>query len=400
MADSRRDSPIILLNYEYPPLGGGAAGATAAMAAELARDGAATLVVTSAFTGQPRREITAEGAEIIRIPTLRRRADRSGVLEMLVFMAASLAFLPFIVGRLIRQGRTPRGVVAFFGLPCGPAAWLVKLLFDIPYVVSLRGGDVPGFQYDGIGLYHRLAGPAIGFLWRRAAAVVANSDGLADLARRFAPDVTVDVIANGVDAVRFAPAAIRDAGATASKGAAPLRLIVVGRLVRQKGVDVIMQAMTRMVSPSVLTVVGDGPARGDLAAQAAALHLTDRVRFVGWLARGALPGAYRAADAMVFPSRDEGMPNVVLEAMACGLPVVGTDIPGTREAVVHGETGALAAVDDADAIAAMLDELAADPARRAAMGAAGRARAQRVYSWSAAARRYAAYFGDAASGKS
>lgn len=411
------DAPLILLNYEYPPLGGGAAGATAAMAAETARDGVPTIVVTSAFAGMPRREITPDGVEIIRIPTLRRRADRSGVAEMLVFLASSLFFLPLIVGRAIAAGRRPRGIVAFFGVPCGPAAWLVKALFGVPYVVSLRGGDVPGFQYEGIGLYHRLAGPAIGFLWRRAVAVVANSDGLADLARRFAPDLSIDVVPNGVDADRFSPVppALSDenrphesgpredasrkdasgAGAGGSNEKPPLRLIVVGRLVRQKGVDVILRAMARMTAPSTLTVVGDGPARAELTAQAAAAGLAGRTVFTGWLPRAALPDAYRAADVMVFPSRDEGMPNVVLEAMASGLPVAGTDIPGTREAVVHGETGFLAAVDDVAAIADALDGLAADPARRSAMAAAARARAVREYSWRTTARRYVGFFAGA-----
>lgn len=386
---------LLLVNYEYPPLGGGAANATANMARELAVQGVEVTVLTAAFGTLPRRETTPAGVRIHRIPSLRRRADRSSVVEMLAFLALSL---PAAV-RLARAWR-PDATIAFFGVPGGPAGWLLKALLGVPYVVSLRGGDVPGFQYDGIALFHRLAGPMIGFLWRRAAAVVANSDGLADLARRFAPDVPVTVVANGVDATLFrpvdSPSPPRGEGwgegetpATGFPGA-PLRLLVVGRLVRQKGVDLILEAMARTSIPLDLTVVGDGGARAALEAQAAALGLQTRVRFAGWLERTALPDAYRAADLFVFPSRDEGMPNVVLEAMASGLPVAATDIAGNRDLVVDGETGFLLPVDDVAALAAALERLAADPDLRRRMGAAGRARAVERFSWAAVATAYRA----------
>jgi glycogen(starch) synthase len=371
---------LLLVNYEYPPLGGGAANATANMARELAMQGVEVTVLTAAFGALPRRETTPAGVRIHRIPSRRRRADRSSVVEMLAFLALSLP-----AAALLARRWRPDATIAFFGVPGGPAGWLLKALSGVPYVVSLRGGDVPGFQYDGIALFHRLAGPVIGFLWRRAAAVVANSDGLAGLARRFAPDVPVTVVPNGVDAALFRPA-----DAPSLPSSAPLRLLVVGRLVRQKGVDLILEAMARTPVPLDLTVVGDGGVRPALEAQVAALGLGERVRFAGWLERTALPDAYRAADLFVFPSRDEGMPNVVLEAMASGLPVAATDIAGNRDLVVDGETGFLLPVDDVAALAAALERLAADPDLRRRMGAAGRARVVERFSWAAVATAYRA----------
>ncbi|NYZ17918.1 glycosyltransferase [Azospirillum sp. RWY-5-1] len=404
---------LLLVNYEYPPLGGGAANATANMARELAMQGVEVTVLTAAFGALPRRETTPAGVRIHRIPSLRRRADRSSVVEMLAFLALSLP-----AAALLARRWRPDATIAFFGVPGGPAGWLLKALSGVPYVVSLRGGDVPGFQYDGIALFHRLAGPVIGFLWRRAAAVVANSDGLAELARRFAPDVPVTVVPNGVDAALFRPLSPPSPprgegwgeGETPATGfpapragaepphpalspegrgfTAPLRLLVVGRLVRQKGVDLILEAMARTPVPLDLTVVGDGGARPALEAQAAALGLQTRVRFAGWLERTALPDAYRAADLFVFPSRDEGMPNVVLEAMATGLPVAATDIAGNRDLVVDGETGFLLPVDDVAALTAALERLAANPDLRRRMGAAGRRRVVERFSWAAVATAY------------
>ncbi|PGH59153.1 glycosyl transferase [Azospirillum palustre] len=376
---------LLLINYEFPPLGGGAANATDNTACELAALGEEVLVLTSAFGDLPRVERRADGVEIRRIPTLRRRRDRSSVVEMLAFLASSLVMAPWIAARW-RADAT----VAYFGLPCGPAAWMVKALSGVPYVVSLRGGDVPGFQYDGISLYHRLAGPVIGWLWRRSSAVVANSDGLAGLARRFAPDQPIAIIPNGVDATRFSPA---DAGpADAGNAGDRLSLLFVGRVVRQKGLDVLFEALASlpdgMRSRIGLTIVGDGPARPELEAQAARLALSERIVFRGWLGRDELPAAYRAADAFVFPSRDEGMPNVVLEAMAAGLPVVATRIAGNRDLVVEEETGLMLDADDTPALAAALARLAEDPALRRRLGEGGRRRVVEHFSWRAVAAAY------------
>lgn len=373
---------ILLINYEFPPLGGGAANATDNTARELVALGHAVLVLTSTFDGLPRLERRADGVEIHRIPTLRRRRDRSSILEMLVFLASSLVTVPWAAARW-----RPDATIAYFGLPCGPAAWMVKALCGVPYLVSLRGGDVPGFQYDGLSLYHRLAGPMIGWLWRRSAGVVANSEGLADLARRFAPDLPIAIIPNGVDATRFTPSP--QGGGTD----AGLTLLFVGRVVRQKGLDVLLEALATL-PPSLrdrlsVTIVGDGPARAELQDQAERLGLADRILFRGWLGRDALPDAYRAADLFVFPSRDEGMPNVVLEAMAAGLPVVATRIAGSQDLVVDGETGLMLEVDDRTALAAALARLAGDADLRRRLGGQGRRRVVERFSWRAVATAYA-----------
>jgi glycosyltransferase involved in cell wall biosynthesis len=105
--------------------------------------------------------------------------------------------------------------------------------------------------------------------------------------------------------------------------------------------------------------------------------LKQRVRFLGY--RGDVPALMRAADIFTLPSHREGMPRSVIEAMMTGLPVVGTNIRGTREEIVDGETGALVPVNDSRALGAALARLAADPALRAAWGARGRERALTLY---------------------
>jgi glycosyltransferase involved in cell wall biosynthesis len=370
---------ILLLNYEYPPLGGGAGNATANMAREMAALGHTVQVITAAYGDLPRRE-TVDGFAIWRIPAVRRFADHCSPLEMLSFMISAGVALPIMARRF-----RPAACVAFFGIPCGPAAWMLGKLCDVPYIVSLRGGDVPGFQPYDLARYHKLTGPLIRFLWRGAAAVVANSQGLAELARKSAGDTPIRMIANGVDTQRFQPAVD-----TLHDG--PVRLLFVGRVVRQKGLDVLLDALSRLPDTASfeLTIIGDGPLRAELAAQAARLGLDQRTHFVGWVGREDMPGALGRADVFVFPSRDEGMPNAVLEAMAAGLPVAATRISGNEELVADGETGFLVPPDDPAGLAAVLTRLVGDRSLCRRLGAAGRDKVVREYSWRIVAERYIA----------
>jgi len=367
---------IVCLNYEYPPLGGGAGNATAYLAREMAGLGAKVLTVTSSFKGLPALE-ERDGYAIRRIPSLRGHADHCRPYEMAAFMASACLYLP----KLVREFEA-EAVIAFFGAPCGPAALWAKKRLGVPYIVSLRGGDVPGFQPYDLKNYHRLTAPVIHAVWRGAAHVVANTAGLRDLALSTSGGVPVKIIPNGVDPAVFHPADARPDG--------PARLLFVGRVVRQKGLDVLLDALAGLGNAPdwSLDVVGDGPARVELAARALRLGLTERVRFLGWRGREEMPGLFRSADAFVFPSRDEGMPNAVLEAMASGLPVAATRISGNEELVRHGETGFLVPPDDPGALGEALTRLLAKPGLRADMGAKARTLAETVYSWKAAAKAY------------
>lgn len=373
---------LLFINYEYPPLGGGAATASRSLIREWTAMGCEVETLTSHFPGLPRRE-QIDGAAIRRLWAARRRRDRGRIGEMSLFMAGAT-----LVGLGTALRRRPDAVIAFIGIPGGPPAWLINRLTGVPYIVALRGGDVPGFRCEGIDAFHRLLAPFTRKMWRDAAAVTANSAGLATLARAFAPDVDVSVIHNGVDATLFHPAA--DTADAAEPGAdRPVRLLAVGRLTAQKGVDVLLDALAQPgLKRAVLDVVGDGDWRGRLEAQAERLGLAERVNFLGWRDRDALAAVYRAADVFVLPSRDEGMPNVLLEAMASGLPAAASRVAGAEDLVAEGETGFLVRPEDPGALAAALKRLVDDAALRRAMGAQGRARAENLFSWRAAAAAY------------
>lgn len=370
---------LLLINYEYPPLGGGAATATAALAREFARRGLEVTVLTSAFRGLP--PVTRDGTLTVRrVPTWRRHPNQSNVLEMIVFMLSAGLHV------LARSNDRPEATLAFFGIPGAPVAWWLKALREVPYVISLRGGDVPGHQPNQLARHHRLTRPLITFLWRRARAVVANSEGLRREALLHMPTLNIPVIPNGVDTRHFVPRA-----APLPTPPTTCQLLFVGRLSAEKGLAGLLTVLARLTHlPWSLRLVGEGPERPALEAQAQTLALQSRVTFSGWVAREQLPACYQAAELFVFPSTDEGMPNTVLEAMACGLPVVAMRIAGCEDLVVDGETGMLLPPGDDDALAKALDALLTDSARRTRYGTAARQRVEHHFAWARAADAYLA----------
>ena len=305
-----------MINYEYPPLGGGAGTATRETALALARLGHAVTVLTSGFRGLPPQENDG-GVSVIRVPTLRRHAGHSTPFEMAVFTLSALRRAPAVAAAF-----RPDVAVCWFSIPSGIVGRRLLHRTGVPYMVSLRGGDVPGFHPGALAAWHRLTLPMTRGIWRSAAAVTTNADNLRQLALRVAPGLDITVIPNGVDTERFHP--------VAEKQPDPARqtVLFVGRLNSQKGLDALLSALGRIrdrpPSDFHLVLAGAGPEENRLKEQAGKLGLSNMVEFRGWIPPERIPGIYREADFLVLPSRDEGMPNVALEAMASGLPVITT----------------------------------------------------------------------------
>ena len=367
---------ILLLNSEYPPIGGGAGNASANLAHCLVEMGHTVTVVTSRFANLPHRE-QEENLTILRIPALRRKQDRSGAVEQIIFiLSASFSGL-----NLVRQLK-PDSTLAFFGVPSGAVALLIKWVTDIPYVVSLRGGDVPGFRPYDFGTYHKLIAPMLRIIWKNAFTIVANSNGLHDLALKFDSRFEIPIIPNGVDLEMYKTR-------SQEEGAMP-RLLSVGRIVHQKGLDLAMHALSGLKDLDwEWRIAGDGPQIDFLKLLANQLSIADRVQFLGWQSREQLIEQYQQASLFLFPSRHEGMPNAVLEAMASGLPVIASRIAGNEELVVDGETGLLFPSENVDALRIALRQLITDASLCRNMGAASRRRVENHYSWESAAKQYA-----------
>lgn len=170
------------------------------------------------------------------------------------------------------------------------------------------------------------------------------------------------------------------------------RLLFVGRLNAQKGIELLLRALAAMRTRPQLDVVGDGPDAESMRALASSLGIADLVTWHGALPQTALPDPYRRAAALVVPSRDEGLGLVAVEAQLCETPVIAFDSGGLRDIIEHGATGILVRDFSADALARATDELLGSPDHAAALGAAGRRAALAVFSPDAVARSYDAIY--------
>ena len=268
-------------------------------------------------------------------------------------------------------------------MPSGAVAWLLKTVYKIPYIVSLRGGDVPGFRPYDFKTFHKLIGPFLRVIWHGASAVIANSQGLRALARAFDSSIEIPIIPNGVDGSRFD---------TAPRDWSAPRLLSAGRIVYQKGLDLGLRALAQLKDLDWhWSIAGDGPQMEPLQSLARELGISERVTFLGWQSKEDLAQAYQQANLFLFPSRHEGMPNAVLEAMSSGLPVVATRIAGSEELVLDGETGLLVPSEDVDALRDALRTVLSDAVLREKMGTASRLRVEREYSWESVALQYSEY---------
>ena len=367
---------VLLLNSEYPPIGGGAANATRQLLHALSREDIDVDLVTAGTTSAA---ATAQYAERIRIFT-----EPIGQRETTYHVQSHLHLIRYYlrarrrVRALLREQRYDL-VHAFFTVPAGRIAFETRR--RVPYLISLRGADVPGFSDKYASIYGLLK-PFIRQIWHGAGRVVANSEGLRELARVTDPGQEIDIIPNGIDTSMFTPGDRDGAGGT-------FRLLTVARLTARKGLHLLLPAL-REEPTWQLTIVGDGEERERLGRQAQALGIADRVQFAGRLQHGELPEIYRAHDLFVLPSSNEGMSNTVLEALASGLPIVTTDTGGAQELITPENGIALASVTP-QTLHDVIDRLRADETLRRTAGAASRRIAER-FSWEAVAKAYLAHY--------
>jgi glycosyltransferase involved in cell wall biosynthesis len=366
---------ILVINSEYPPIGGGAGNASAHITAQFEKLRYQVTVVTSRFGKLPYKEQRGN-ITIYRIPSIRRRQDRSNPLEQIIFiLSASFWTLSWV-----RQFK-PTATLAFFGVPSGAVAWLLKMIYRTPYIISLRGGDVPGFRPYDFHFYHKLIAPFLRMIWKNASAVVANSNGLRQLANTFDSRFEIPIIPNGIDLELYK---------TTDRDWLIPRLLSVGRIVHQKGLDLAMHALGGLKDINwEWRIAGDGPQMQALQSLAEELGIDDRVFFLGWQSREQVIESYKQSNVFLFPSRHEGMPNAILEAMASGLPVVASCIAGNEELVTDGKTGYLVPEEDIKSLQSALKKILNDSALRQQMGIASRRRMEENYSWESTARQYA-----------
>jgi glycosyltransferase involved in cell wall biosynthesis len=340
---------ILVLCYEYPPLGGGGGRVAQSIATEMVKRGHEVRVQTAALGWRSVRE-QIDGVEIFRTASGRRAPDTCRVHEMAAYCATS--FFPTL--RHIREWR-PDVIHAHFAMPTGLLAWAVHRLTGVPYVLTAHLGDVPGGVPEQTDTLFKYIGPLARQVWHHAAAATAVSSFVQELAER-AYGRKVERILNGID---LGGEGVR---CQVSGVSAPPHLVFVGRFSEQKQPRLFTEALAQLgVQAWRATIIGDGPHRLAVEESIARHGLGERVHLTGWLDAPEVQRVLAGADVLVMPSLSEGLPVAAIEALKHGLAIVASDIPGLRDVLADGVNGRVFPVGDAAALTQRLGELLTKP---------------------------------------
>jgi glycosyltransferase involved in cell wall biosynthesis len=359
---------ILVLCHEYPPIGGGAATVAHSLDREYATDNSVT-VISMGFDQLPAHQ-DINGIEIFRLPCGRRRKEMASVPEALrwSWKAKRLA-------QKLHQEEPFDIVHAHFIMPAGIVAHSLKKKVKIPFIITIHGSDVPGYNRERLKAAHFFARIWWKSICRSADRIVAPSDSIRQLLKKSIGGISVNHIPNGFAEDRFQPLVKEK------------RILLCSRLVERKGIHYFLEAVKNIQLPEwEIDIVGDGPQYDRLAK--IALQSKAKVNMLGWIGNDDLLLAelYGKAMIFVFPSEWENSPMVLLEAMGAGCAVITSDIAGNPEIIA--ETGILVTPCDAAALQKAVIKLTEETSLCAELGDRALRRAKSEYSWSVIAAKY------------
>jgi glycosyltransferase involved in cell wall biosynthesis len=306
---------ILMLNYEFPPLGGGSSIANYYILKELAKIEGLEIHLVTSSSNKFRIEAFSSSIKIHFLDI-----GKNGEFHFQSFTdLLKYSYKAYKYSKKLIEKENFQLIHAFFGIPSG----YIAMKLGLPYIVSLRGSDVPfhtpRFKVLDLLLFKRLSKK----IWKKAKFVVANSKGLKEEALQTNPEQKIEVIYNGVDISEFKPFDKKHENET-------ITFISTGRLAKHKAYHFLIQALSG-IEKVRLVLIGDGKQYEEL--KVLANNLNVMVDFRGKLEHSKIVAELQKADVFVLPSITEGMSNSLLEAIACGLPVLVTNVGGSEELI-------------------------------------------------------------------
>lgn len=367
-ASARRWSKmrVLVLNYEFPPLGGGAAPVTEHLSKALA--GHTFDLVTMGFAGLPAEEKVGP-IHVYRVPCRRKKKEMSTTLEMFSFLRPAWKKANELIAK-----NTYDLIHCHFIIPTGYLARKLSRKHGIPYIISTHGSDIPGYNPDRFQFLHKLLLPFWRAIVRDASLVLTPSENLRQLVLKSwkGSKDKIKAIHWGID-IPAAPKAKKEN-----------RILFAGRLFDRKGAGTLVDAALKMHLKSwEVAIVGDGPQRKELEQKAKG---NPNIKFYGWIPRDELQQVYLKSKIFAFVSTAESFGLVLAEAMAAEMAVVTSNESACPEVV--GDAGIKVPAKNSEALATVLQSLMADPERVERLGKAGRKRVLDNFTWEKCAKEY------------
>ncbi|MBI9017217.1 MAG: glycosyltransferase family 4 protein [Phycisphaerae bacterium] len=335
---------ILMLNYEFPPIGGGGGQAHRNILLQYAKVNDLEVdVLTCGMSGVLEKEKFADNINIYRVGIRKENLHHWKKFEVVSWLMRAKKYYY----KLINENNYDL-IHSFFAFPSGFLCY--KKNKGVPYIISLRGSDVPGTNVR-LGLEYILLSSLFKKIWNNAAVIVANSSGQAELASKFVPEFAIPVIPNGIDLERFIPSQFNVIGKQ-------VRLLTVSRLTPGKRIDILIRAVKICNDngiDAVLNIAGHGHLMEQLRQFSVDLNVADKVNFLGRVESVAIPELYRENNIFIMSSAHEGMSNAMLEAMASGLPIVTTDCEGVQELIA--DNGIVSPDDSSEEFVSCIEEL-------------------------------------------
>ena len=359
---------ILMLNHEFPPVGGGSSPVTFELCTHLAKLGHTVDVVTMHYKDTPRYE-RVNGFNIYRTPALRARPNICHPYELATYLPGAF----FKTLKLCRQNKYDI-IHCHFLVPGAPLAYLISKITKIPFIVTCHGSDVPGHNPDRFVLLHKLIKPFWRFLAVGANRLTAPSNFLKNRITANSDNLTVDVIPNGLDTTGLKPAKKTKS------------ILMCSRLFKFKGFQYALRALSQLDCDWQVNIIGDGPFRDELDKEAKDIKKMP-IKFYGWIDRKdpVFFELFNSGSIFVFPSEMENFPTVLLEAMAAGMAVITSDAGGCSEVV--GDAAILVSPRDSQAIESGLKQLLGNEDLRCRLQTAAIERAK-LFGWDKVAKKY------------
>jgi glycosyltransferase involved in cell wall biosynthesis len=360
---------ILMLCYEFPPLGGGGGRMAYGLSKTLIKMGHQVDAVTMGFRGLPTHE-RIDGINVYRIPCIRRKLFLCNVLEASVYLLLAFPKIRYLV-----QNNAYHIIHTHFILPDGLMSCLIKLETGQPYIITAHGSDVPGYNPDRLRFAHRLLTPVWRIVTTKADHIIWPSSSIQKIASQQPIKTHNTIIPYGFEINQFQPQSKRKK-----------RILVVTRMLRRKGVQHLIKALDELNLEHSIHIVGDGPYLPVLRKIAA--NVNAKIKFYGWLNNGSplFRHLLESSQIFVLPSEAENFPVALLEAMSAGLAIITTKGTGCEDVV--GDTGVLVKPRKVHELSCALIKLTENLDLCKKIGKASRERVENYFSWPVVAKQY------------